>query len=96
MPKSFPHPYRANIWLPLVLEPDNAATINNHYLYGVGPARWSDTASRGSSATLVHRDQSQRPESGERARRLHAVAESFVIDLGRRFLSSSVRRSAHS
>ena len=36
MPKSFRHPYRANIWLPLVLEPDNAATINNHYLYGVG------------------------------------------------------------
>ena len=28
MPKSFRHPYRANIWLPLVLEPDNAVTIS--------------------------------------------------------------------
>jgi len=54
MPKSFRHPYRANIWLPLVLEPDNAATINNHYLYGVGrlhagvtPARAEEAVRRG-------------------------------------------------
>src|SRR5205807_5766065 len=39
MPKSFRHPYRANIWLPLVLDPDNPATINNRYLYGVGRLR---------------------------------------------------------
>src|SRR4029077_8274383 len=36
MPKHFRHPYRADIWLPLVLEPNNLAAINNHYLYGVG------------------------------------------------------------
>ena len=44
-------------------------------LYGVGrSARGGDTCpSRGSSATLVHGDQSQRSKSGERARRLHAA-----------------------
>jgi hypothetical protein len=33
MPKAFRHPYRASLWLPLSLEPDNPAMINNHYLY---------------------------------------------------------------
>src|SRR6478672_6674918 len=39
MPKAFRHPYRASLWLPLALEPDNPATINNHYLYGVARLR---------------------------------------------------------
>src|SRR5205823_1534517 len=39
MPKAFRHPYRAKIWLPLVLQPDDPATINNHYLYGVARLR---------------------------------------------------------
>ena len=39
MPKAFRHPYRANLWLPLALQPDNPATINNHYLYGVARLR---------------------------------------------------------
>ncbi|HLC12125.1 MAG TPA: ABC transporter permease, partial [Chthoniobacterales bacterium] len=50
MPKSFRHPYRANIWLPLVLEPDNAATINNHYLYGVGRLHAGVTPARAEEA----------------------------------------------
>src|SRR4029077_14429207 len=36
MPKSFRHPYRASIWLPLAMPPASSATANNHYLYGVG------------------------------------------------------------
>ena len=39
MPKAFRHPYRASLWLPLALEPDNPVTINNHYLYGVARLR---------------------------------------------------------
>src|SRR5215475_2472244 len=39
MPKAFRHPYRASLWLPLVLEPDNPTTVNNHYLYGVARLR---------------------------------------------------------
>jgi putative ABC transport system permease protein len=39
MPKSFRHPYRASIWLPLALPPASSATANNHYLYGVGRLR---------------------------------------------------------
>src|SRR5258707_2220489 len=39
MPKDFRHPYRASLGLPVALEPDNPATINNHYLYGVARLR---------------------------------------------------------
>src|ERR1043166_7769434 len=39
MPRMFRHPYRANIWLPLILRPDDTATLSNHYLYGVGRLR---------------------------------------------------------
>src|SRR5881296_3265676 len=39
MPKAFRHPYRASLWLPLALEPDNPVTINNHYLYGLARLR---------------------------------------------------------
>ncbi|MFL6552437.1 MAG: ABC transporter permease, partial [Chthoniobacterales bacterium] len=39
MPKAFRHPYRASLWLPLALEPDNPGTINNHYLYGLARLR---------------------------------------------------------
>src|SRR4029077_17370572 len=46
MPRAFRHPYRASVWLPLALEPDNVATINNHYLYGVGRLRPGVTAAQ--------------------------------------------------
>src|SRR5439155_24006324 len=35
MPQAFRHPDRASLWLPLVVRPDDSATINNHDLYGV-------------------------------------------------------------
>src|SRR5205823_4333376 len=43
MPKAFRHPYRASLWLPLVLEPDNPETINTHYLYAVARLRPGST-----------------------------------------------------
>src|SRR5256886_6131697 len=48
MPKAFRHPYRASLWLPIALEPDNPATINTHYLYGVArrPPRRTPMAAR--------------------------------------------------
>jgi ABC-type antimicrobial peptide transport system, permease component len=80
MPKAFRHPYRASLWLPLALEPDNPATINNHYLYGVArlrPRRHAGKSGRSCEAHVRHH-QSRRSESGERACRLHpAVARKF-------------------
>lgn len=38
MPKTFRHPYRAEIWLPLALN-FSAASEQNHYLYGVARLR---------------------------------------------------------
>ena len=37
MPKTFRHPYRAEVWLPLALNTADAG--RNHYLYGVGRLR---------------------------------------------------------
>src|SRR6266403_1638167 len=50
MPKAFRHPYRASLWLPLALEPDNPATINNHYLYGVARLRPGITPAKAEEA----------------------------------------------
>ena len=50
MPKAFRHPYRASLWLPLALEPDNPATINNHYLYGVARLRPGVTPAKAEEA----------------------------------------------
>jgi len=50
MPKSFRHPYRASLWLPLGLPPVNAATANSRYLYGVGRLRPGITAAQAQDA----------------------------------------------
>ena len=84
MPKSFRHPYRANIWLPLVLEPDNAATINNHYLYGVGRLRAGVTPAQAQEAvrrlcTAINRNDPN--PANARAAYMPPLHESFVMDL---------------
>ena len=84
MPKAFRHPYRASIWLPLVLEPDNPATINNHYLYGVGRLRGgikpsqADEAARRMFASINRADPNP---ANARAAYLPPLRESFVMDL---------------
>src|SRR3989440_2812418 len=84
MPKAFRHPYRASLWLPLALEPDNPATINNHYLYGlarlrpgVPPAKAEEAVKR--MCATINRDD---PNPGNvRAAYIPPLRESFVMDL---------------
>jgi len=50
MPKSFRHPYRSNVWVPLAAPPVIPGTIANHYLYGVGRMRAGVTVAQAESA----------------------------------------------
>jgi len=84
MPKSFRHPYRASIWLPLAMPPMAKATATNHYLYGVGRLRsgvspaQAEAAMRRMCAAINQTD----PTPGNpRAAYLPPLRESFVMDL---------------
>jgi len=84
MPHAFRHPYRASIWLPLALDPENVVTINNHYLYGVGrlhpgmtPAR-AEQMIRGVFAALNRDDPNP---ANARAAYIPALRESFIMEL---------------
>jgi hypothetical protein len=84
MPRAFHHPYRASVWLPLVLDPDNVATINNHYLYGVGRLRPGVTALRAEEImrrmfAAINRDDPN--PANARAAYIPALRESFIMDL---------------
>jgi putative ABC transport system permease protein len=84
MPKAFRHPYRANLWLPLALEPDNLATLNNHYLYGVARLRPGITPAKAEAAvkrmcTAINRDDPN--PANARAAYMPPLRESFVMDL---------------
>src|SRR5262249_47507145 len=84
MPKAFRHPYRAGLCLPLALDPDNSATINTHYLYGVArlrpgvmPAK-AEEAVRRMCATINRDDPNP---ANARAAYIPPLRESFVMDL---------------
>jgi predicted permease len=84
MPRAFKHPYRASIWLPLALEPDNVASINNHYLYGVGRLRPGVTAARAEEMmrgifAAINRDDPN--PANARAAYIPPLRESFIMDL---------------
>ena len=84
MPKAFRHPYRASLWLPLALEPDNPATINNHYLYGVARLRPGGTPVKAEEAVKrmcagINRDDPN--PANARAAYIPPLRESFVMDL---------------
>jgi len=84
MPKAFRHPYRANLWLPLALETDNPATINNHYLYGVARLRPGVTPTKAEAAVkrmcaTINRDDPN--PANARAAYIPPLRESFVMDL---------------
>src|SRR5213075_3369519 len=84
MPKAFRHPYRASLWLPLALEPDNPATINNHYLYGVARLRPGITPAKAEEAVkrmcaTINRDDPN--PANARAAYIPPLRESFVMDL---------------
>ena len=84
MPKAFRHPYRASLWLPLVLRPDDPATINNHYLYGVARLRPNITPAKAQEAVRrmcagINRDDPN--PVNVRAAYMPPLRESFVMDL---------------
>lgn len=84
MPKAFRHPYRASLWLPLALEPDNPATINNHYLYGLARLRPGITPMEAEKAVkrmcvAINRDDPN--PANARAAYMPPLRESFVMDL---------------
>src|SRR5436189_1083543 len=84
MPKAFRHPYRASLWLPLALEPDNPATINNHYLYGLARLRPGVTPVKAEEAVkrmcaAINRDDPN--PANVRAAYIPPLRESFVMDL---------------
>jgi predicted permease len=84
MPRAFRHPYRANLWLPLALEPENPVTINNHYLYGVARLRPGVTPAKAEEAVKrmcarINRDDPN--PANARAAYIPPLRESFVMDL---------------
>src|SRR5213080_4087635 len=84
MPKAFRHPYRASLWLPLALEPDNPTTINNHYLYGVARLRPGVTPVKAEEAVkrmcaTINRDDPN--PANVRAAYIPPLRKSFVMDL---------------
>ena len=84
MPKAFRHPYRANLWLPLALQPENPATINNHYLYGVARLRPGVTPEKAEEAVkrmcaTINRDDPN--PANARSAYMPRLRESFVMDL---------------
>ena len=84
MPKSFRHPYRASLWLPLGLPPVNAATANSRYLYGVGRLRPGITAAQAQDAVrrmCAAINQADPNPANPRAAYLPRLRESFVMDL---------------
>jgi putative ABC transport system permease protein len=84
MPKSFRHPYRSNVWLPLALDPNNPQTINNHYLYGLARLRPEVTSAMAESAVkrtfaAINRDDPN--PANARSAYILPLRESFVMDL---------------
>jgi len=84
MPKAFRYPIRAQMWLPLVLEPNNPTTRNNHYLYGVARLRPGVTAAKAEGAVKRMCAASNRDDpdpANARAAYMLPLRESFVMDL---------------
>ncbi len=84
MPKHFRHPYRADVWLPLVLESDNLTTINNRYLYGVGRLRPGITPAQAEAAAkrmFAAINRADPNPANAHAAYMPPLRESFVMDL---------------
>ncbi len=82
MPKTFRHPYRAEVWLPLAL--NTSDTGRNHYLYGV--ARLRAGVSREQADVAMQRmcsaiNAAAPDPTNPRRARLIPLRDSFVMDL---------------
>ena len=84
MPKTFRHPYRADLWMPLTLGPPTPGQALNHYLYGVGRLRRGLTVAQASDAVrrmCVAINQAAPDSNNARSAYLPRLRESFVLDL---------------
>jgi putative ABC transport system permease protein len=84
MPKTFRHPYRADLWLPLVLANASTGQPGTHYLYGVGRLRPGLTlaqASAGIRQICAEINQANPDKTNARAAYMPPLRESFVMDL---------------
>jgi putative ABC transport system permease protein len=84
MPKTFRHPYRANLWLPLALPVASATQATNHYLYGVARLRKGLTITQAEEAVrrmCAAINQARPDPNNARAAYLPPLRESFVMEL---------------
>jgi putative ABC transport system permease protein len=84
MPKTFRHPYRANLWLPLALPAASATQATNHYLYGVARLRKGLTVAQAEEAVrrmCAAINQARPDPNNARAAYLPPLRESFVMEL---------------
>ena len=84
MPKTFRHPYRAEVWLPLAMVVPPPGQATNHYLYGVARLRPGLTIAQASDAVrrmCAAINQSSPNPNNARAAYMPPLRESFVMDL---------------
>ncbi|HJT79747.1 MAG TPA: ABC transporter permease [Chthoniobacterales bacterium] len=84
MPKSFRHPYRANLWLPLALPPVSPQSGLGHYLYAPARLQPGVTPLQAEAALrrLCQKIQQEMPHpSNATGAYMPPLRESFVMDL---------------
>ena len=84
MPKTFRHPYRADVWLPLAMVAPAPGQAINHYLYGVARLRPHLTVAQASDAVrrmCASINQAAPNPNNARAAYMPPLRESFVMDL---------------
>jgi putative ABC transport system permease protein len=84
MPKTFRHPYRADLWVPLTMVVPAPGQPINHYLYGVARLRPNVTVPQATEAVrrmCASINQAAPNPNNARAAYMPALRESFVMDL---------------
>jgi predicted permease len=84
MPKTFRHPYRADLWVPLAMVVPAPGQPINHYLYGVARLRAGLTVAQASDAVrqmCASINQAAPNPNNARATYMPPLRESFVMDL---------------
>ncbi len=84
MPKTFRHPYRSDIWIPLAVPPLTSTTAPNHYLYS--PARLQPGITIPQAEAAVRRmcaaiNQASPNPNNARGAYMPPLHESFIMDL---------------
>ena len=84
MPKTFRHPYRSDLWLPLVIAPASTGGPGTHYLYGVARLRAGVTLAQayaGVRQMCTDINRTNPDKNNARAAYMPPLRESFIMDL---------------